>query len=180
MAELVEKVYAAALFDAAEESGALEEVRSELTILNSIFGENPAFLQLLSSPAVTVGEKHAMLKDTVESKIHGHLFNFLRILSDKGRAALFPRMTTEFEALYRVKRNLLHVEAVTAVTLTTGQLQKLEEKLVGMTGKRILLENKVDPAILGGVILKYNHSEIDGSARERLNGLRTALKNIIA
>lgn len=180
MAELVEKVYASALFEAAEEENVLEEIRGQLEALNGIFSADFQYLRLLSSPAVTEEEKHSLLKESLEGRIHTLLYHFLLILSDKGRTERFPAITEEFEALYRKKMGLLGVEAVTAVALSDVQKEKLRLKLSALTGKTVLLQNTVDPKTLGGVILRYSNREIDGSVRERLNGLRKSLKGVIA
>jgi len=180
MAELIRKVYAEALFGAALEDGVLETVRFELDQLNGLFKESPEFLTMLASPALTPAEKGSILETTFGGRVSMHLYNFLRILSDKGRAEAFPEIAEEFRTLCRDHDGIILVEASTAVPMTDGQKAKLSEKLAAMTGKKIELKNLVDPALLGGVVLRYEGSEVDGSVKERLSALRRRLRGTIA
>lgn len=180
MAELIQKVYAEALFGAALEDGVLDTVRKELDELNGLFGESPEFLTMLSSPALTPAEKGGILETTFGGKVEAHLYNFLRILADKGRASAFPAIAEEFHTLCRDHDGVILVEASTAVPMTEEQKTKLSEKLCAKTGKKIELKNIVDPALLGGMVLRYEGSEIDGSVKERIHSLRRRLQNTIA
>lgn len=180
MAELIRKVYAEALFGAALEDGVLEPVRKELEELNGLFKDSPEFLTMLSSPALTPAEKSSVIENVFGGKVEAHLYNFLRILSDKGRAEAFPEIVEEFRDLCRDHDGIILVEASTAVPMTEAQKAKLCEKLAVSTGKKIELKNIVDPSLLGGVVLRYEGSEIDGSVKERMNSLRQKLRSTIA
>ena len=126
------------------------------------------------------GDKQKILKETFAGSVEEMLYNFLRILSDKRRMGLFLSIADQFGALYRQHLGLLEVEAVTAVAMSENQKQKLRDKLSELTGKQILLQNSVDASILGGVILKYNNQEINGSVREKLSALRHQIRGVIA
>lgn len=180
MAELIRKVYAEALFGAALEDGVLDTVRKELDELDGLFAGSPEFLTMLASPALTPAEKSGILETTFGGKVEAHLYNFLRILSDKERAGAFPQIAGEFRALCRDHDGILLVKASTAVPMDDSQKAKLSEKLAAMTGKKIELKNIVDPALLGGMVLRYEGSEIDGSVKERIHSLRRRLQNTIA
>lgn len=180
MAELAEKIYGDALFQSAMEDNKLEEIKIQLETLAKAFEAEPQFLTMMDSPAMDAGDKQKILKETFEGKVEGILYNFLRILCDKRRMGLFFAIAETFFALYRQQLGLLEVEAVTAVPLTDVQHKRLAEKLSGLTGKKILLHNQVDASIVGGVILRYDHKEIDGSVREKLASLRQQIRGVIA
>ena len=91
MAELIQKVYAQALFDAAVEDGLLEQVRSELETLTGICASQPPFLTILASPAISREEKAEILHNTIDGKVQPILYNFFRILADEQRAGLLPQ-----------------------------------------------------------------------------------------
>lgn len=180
MAELAEKIYGDALFQSALEENKLEQVKAELDALTAVFQAEPAFLAMMDSPAMDAGDKQKILKETFAGSVEEMLYNFLRILSDKRRMGLFLSIADQFGALYRQHLGLLEVEAVTAVAMSENQKQKLRDKLSELTGKQILLQNSVDASILGGVILKYNNQEINGSVREKLSALRHQIRGVIA
>ena len=88
---------------------------------------------------------------------------------------LLPGCAEQFRSLYNEERGLLPVTATSAVALTEGQKQALIEKLSGLTGKTILLENRVDERLMGGVKVNYDGKELDGSVAGRLEALRRVL-----
>ena len=172
MAELAQAVYAKALFDAAAEAGRLNEVQEEVRGLCTAFEEAPQFLAMLASPALTPLEK-------LEARLSPMVYNFMRILSDKGRTPLFSKIAGIFYDLCRKEAGILLVTAVSAVPLSIAQQQKLCEKLAAATGKRIQLENTVDKSLLGGILLRYEGAEVDGSVKERLSSLRRRLQGVV-
>lgn len=180
MAELAENIYGDALFQSALEENCLDQVKQQLKTLTGVFREEPQFLTMMDSPAMDAEDILKILRETFEGKIEDILFNFLRILCDKRRMELFLPIAQRFDALYRQHLGLLEVEAVTAVPLTDSQQKRLTEKLSSLTGKQVLLCNQVNASIIGGVILKYDHKEIDGSVREKLSSMRHQIRGIIA
>ncbi len=180
MAELAEKIYGDALFQAAMEDNKLDTIKAQMDILRDVFQKETAFLSLMDSPAVDASDKQKIMEETFGGKLEGILYNFLRILCDKRRMRLFFLISNCFDTLYRQQLGLLEVEAVTAVPLSEDQLQRLREKLSRLTGNEILLRNKVDVSIIGGVILKYDNREVNGSVREGLDGLRHQIRGVIA
>lgn len=180
MAELAEKIYGEALFQAALEDNKLDKIKAQMDTLRDVFQRETAFLSLMDSPAVGASDKQKMMEETFGGKIEGILYNFLRILCDKRRMRLFFLISNCFDALYRRQLGRLEVEAVTAVPLSEDQLQRLREKLSQLTGKEILLKSRVDVSIIGGVILKYDNREVNGSVCGKLDGLRRQIRGIIA
>ena len=179
MAELVQKVYAQALFDAACEENILEQVKAELENLNSIFSETPVFLSLLSSPAVTDIEKEEMLSSTIKNHVEPILYNFMRLLSIKQRASYFFKIVECFTEIYRDFCGYITVTAVTAVPMNDNQKEKLSARLSKMTGKKILLDCQIDSSVIGGVLLRYDGHELDGTVRQQLDTLHDTLNRMI-
>ncbi|MEG2597257.1 MAG: ATP synthase F1 subunit delta, partial [Oscillospiraceae bacterium] len=103
----------------------------------------------------------------------------IHILCDKRRMYLFSKIAEEFLALYREHHRILMVTAISAVPLTEDQLKRLTVKLSGATQKKVTLQNQVDPTIIGGIVLQYDHKEIDGSVKEKLERLRQQIRTVI-
>lgn len=179
MAELAQAVYAKALFDAAAEAGRLSEAEEEIRGLSAAFEDAPQFLAMLASPALTPAEKQTILKDTLEGRLSPMVYNFMRILSDKGRTPLFSKIAEIFYDLCRKEAGILLVTAVSAVPLSDAQQEKLCQKLAAATGRRIQLENTVDKTLLGGILLRYEGTEVDGSVKERLSSLHRRLQGVV-
>jgi len=180
MAELAEKIYADALFSSAVEENRLEEVKADLEGVCEAFKENTAFFGMMDSPTFEKEEKVKILKEVFEGKTEILLYNFIRLLCDKKRMSLFSKIAESFFASYRDYHGFLEVNAVSAVALSDGQKEKLKEKLSALTGKKILLKNKIDTSVIGGVILRYDNKEIDGSVQKKIDSLREAVRGVIA
>jgi|O1111metagenome_2_1110795.scaffolds.fasta_scaffold06315_2 F-type H+-transporting ATPase subunit delta len=172
--------YAASLFEVGVEENCLDTLWEELSALNDIFCQNPEFLKLLAAPILAHEEKARIIGSTFEGKVSVYALNFVRILADKGRIAQFSQVVAAFQKLYNKHNNIQDVTAVTAVPLKPELALKLQKRLEELTGKRIVLQNQVDPAILGGVVLKLDNDLIDDSVRARLEGLKKQLSATIA
>lgn len=180
MAQAVEKVYADALFELSVEEDTLDVTFEELKALKVIFDENKELTELLASPIVSEDEKHTILKNVFEGRVSQTTFNFLCVVADKGRAAYFAKMTEVFRELYNKNKGILDVEVVTSEPLSEELEKKLVSKLEASTGKKVNITKTVDKSILGGIIVRYENSEIDGSIRKRLDDMRKNIDSIIA
>ena len=172
------KEYGRALFMLAEECGSTERVLDDVCTANEIFRENPKYVKLLDTPAITKAEKLSLVDGAFSSLDEG-LVNLIKILCERHSVFTFPEVTKEFSALYDASRGIERVEAVTAVAMTPSQLERMCERLSAMTGKKIIIKNTVAPEILGGVKLRYSGTQLDGSVKTRLKTFEKSLKNTV-
>ena len=107
--------------------------------------------------------------------VHVYVLHLLKLLCRRSALGLLPGALEQYKVLLYAQRGILPVEAVSAVPLTEEQRQALTDRLSAKTGKTILLENTLDPALLGGVKLRYEGKELDGTAAGRLSALRRSL-----
>ncbi len=180
MAGKLEKVYADALFELAIEDNTLDEIYNEMIAVCNVLNENPDFVKLLGIPTVSNEEKKSLISNCFEGKVCDKVFNFLNVLCDNGRFKYYSSITDEFKALYNDKNGILEVEVVTTSSLSDNLRQKLLEKLSKNSGKKIILNEKIDPSIMGGIVLKYNNTQIDASVKARLDNMRQQIDSIIA
>lgn len=177
MAERAETIYARSLFETANEADILEEIKAGLDVVSESFSQNPDFVKLLASPAVPKTEKFGMLDAVFGGKLPIYLDNFFKILAQNGRISCLSGIKAEFDALYFREKNILAVTAVTAVELSAPLREKLCKRLEEATGKTVWLTEKVDPSVLGGILLRYDNKELDGTVRQRLNRLRQMVQS---
>ncbi len=173
----VGSVYAQALYDLAREEGLGKRILEELWALNESFSQNPEYLRLLSTPNLSKDERIQILDDGFKGKLQPYVLNFLKILTEKGYVRRFADCCEAYRELYNEDNGILPVRAVTAVPMTDAQKAKLSEKLAGLTGKTIELQNTVDPECLGGVRLDYDGKRVDDTVQHRLYAVRSLLKN---
>ena len=175
----VGSVYGEALYDLAKAEDLSDRILKELEVLNQSFGEEPGFLRLLSAPNVSKEERCSVVDQSFRDKVHPYILNFLKILTERGYAKQYFACMEAFICQYNVDNNILPVKAVSAVALTNEQIARLEEKLSNLTGKKACVENKVDPQCLGGVLLDYDGTQVDGSVASRIEKIRKLLKNTV-
>ena len=175
----VGSVYGQALYELACEEDLEKVILDELTALDESFHQEPGFIKLLGSHAISKAERIQVLDDSFRGKINIYLLNFLKILTEKGYMHHFTHCREAYTRLYNEKHNILSVRAVTAVAMTDGQLDALTQKLTRMTSKTIRLANRVDPTCLGGVRLDYDGQRLDDTVSHRLDSVRELLKNTV-
>ena len=175
----IANAYGGALYSLAHEEDLTDSILQELTVLAESFRQEPDFLRLLSSPALTKQERCAVLDDSFQGKLHIYVLNFLKILTEKGYCGHFHQCCSAYRELYNKDHGILPVTAVTAVPLSGDQVQRLTEKLSKITGKQIALVNRTDPSVLGGMRLDYDGKQVDDTVCHRLENLRQLLKNTV-
>ena len=170
--------YGKGLFLLTEECGSTEVVLSDVLAVYGILKENPEYVKLLDTPAITKAEKLALIDEAFAS-LDACVKNLIKILCEKHSVFAFPEVKRTYCALYDESRGIEHVEAVTAVAMSEEQISRMAEKLSSMTSKKIIIKNTVTPEILGGVKLRYSGRQLDGSVKTRLDQFEKSLKNTV-
>ena len=181
MANSVENVYSTALFELCEEQDILESTYDELEQVTKIVfdGSLSEFVELLSSPLISFEQKQKVLTDVFGGKVGDTLLDFLCVLTQKGRFRSLPAITDTFRQMYYEKKNILEVTAITVQPLSEKLRKKLTDKLQSVSGKSIILHEKQDKSILGGIVLRYANTEIDSSVRTKLDSIKAQIDSII-
>lgn len=176
----VAKRYAKALFDLALETKKLEEVKNDLMVIR---GAHHAQLSLLLASPVVSGEKKNQLFDAVFAQhIQPLTQSFFRLIFHKGRAVVIQNIVDSFLDMYRQHKGIRVVEVTTAVAVSdevrAAILKQLEENSM-LKGMSIELKEKVDPSILGGLVVQVDDKLFDASIRHDLQFIkRQFIKNM--
>ena len=171
--------YAQALYDLAKDEGLGARILEELSVLKTVFTENPQYSKLLSIPDLPKQERCDILDQAFRGKVHPYVLNFMKILTEKGYMRHFADCCRLFRQQYNKDKGILPVVAVTKLPLSDELRRKLTDKLTVVTGKTIDLECRVDPECLGGVRLELDGIQVDGTVRHRLDEIRKLLKNTV-
>jgi len=172
-------VYGQALYDLAKAESLSDEILRQLEVLREAFDREPDFLRLLAAPNLSKEERCGILDDSFREKVHPYVLNFLKILTEKGYSRQFPNCAEAYREQYNLDNDILPVKAVTAISLTPEQARKLSEKLSAITGKTVVLQNRVEPGILGGVRLDYDGKRLDDTVAHRLDAIRGMLSSTV-
>ena len=169
--EEIAEVYARALFEVAKERDILDEIHDDLGAFTTALEENRELAVFFFSPYFSSEEK----KDGLERAVTGAdpiFMNFLETLLERHRMPVIFRMRTRFEQLWDEEKKLLPVEITSSVQLDKAIVQSIGERIGEQTGQKVELSSKVDPEILGGLVVRVGNFVLDASIRNRLNQLR--------
>lgn len=172
------KSYGDALFMLADELNQADEMKDDLSTLCKTISENPDYLKLLDTPALS-REERVKLADEAFDGLNKNLVNLVKILIERRVAYLIFKIRDAYMSAYDVSRGIERVEAITVLPLTDIQLSKLQNKLANITGKQIIIKNTIDSSILGGMKLRYLGIQIDGSVKTKLDNFEQSLKDIV-
>ncbi|MBR4016529.1 MAG: ATP synthase F1 subunit delta [Oscillospiraceae bacterium] len=172
-------VYGRSLYLLASEEGLEEQILQELSVLESVFAQEPDYLKLLSARNLPKQERLDVLQESFGGKVHTYVLNFLKLLTEKGYMTHFLDCCRAYREQYNEEKGILQVNVVSAVALSQEQKQKLTEKLTAMTGKQVFLVCREDPTVLGGIRLAYDGIEVDGTVQNRLQAVEKTLRNTV-
>ncbi|MBR1750990.1 MAG: F0F1 ATP synthase subunit delta [Ruminococcus sp.] len=180
MAQAVENIYAEAVYELGVETNSLDDIYEEISALKTVFEENGELTELLSSPSLGEGEKQGILKNIFEGRVSDITFNFLCVLSDKGRVSYFSKIADVLHKLYNDDKGIMEAEVITSQPLSEALEEKLVKKLCDKSGKKVVINKKVDKSIIGGIIVRFDDRELDSSLKKRLEDLRRSIDSTIA
>ena len=171
---VVARTYARALFEAAKDAGRIDEVRDQLTSFVEAVDEVPELRWLIRNPELDPPTKAAAL-DAVLEGADELIRNFVRVVTEKGRAAQLDEIAREYEALVAAEEQILSVELTTAYELSDDEAAAIVKQIEEASGQRVEAARTVDPGLIGGLVLKAGSLEVDSSVRGRLDRLRRDL-----
>jgi F-type H+-transporting ATPase subunit delta len=171
--------YASALLDLAEGEGVTADVERDLTAFEGMIAESKDLVRLVKSPAFSAEEQLAALSALLDKAgITGLAANFVKLATRNRRLFVLPDMIKAFRALLAEKRGEETAEVTSAAALSDEHVAALKEALSASTGKTINVAAKVDPALIGGLVVKVGSRMIDTSLRTKLNSLKFAMKEV--
>ncbi|MBA3365442.1 MAG: ATP synthase F1 subunit delta [Actinobacteria bacterium] len=172
---VAERVYARALFDAAQNQERLEPVREELAYFVESTRDVPELRALMLNPQLDPRAKVSALEGLLEDADE-LVRNFVLVVTERGRGGELEDMQREFERLAAAESGQLDVELTTAFELSDEDAARILEQIERASGRSVQATRKVDPSLIGGVVLRAGSQRVDASVRGRLEKLRQELK----
>lgn len=169
--------YATALFELARDEGKLEAVQASLATMREALAESDDLKRLVASPLVSRGDAGKAIAATAQVLgLDPLTTRFLGVIAANHRLRALGATIRDFQTLAARHRGETSAEVVSAHPLDDNQVATLKTRLKSMVGSEVAVDLKVDPAILGGLIVRLGSRQIDGSIRTKLNTLATAMK----
>ena len=169
--------YATALFELALESNAIDAVRTDLDKFDKLVNEIGDLDRLVRSPVFTAEEQTRAVGSVLDQAgIGGLAGKFIRLVASNRRLFASREMIRGFKGLVAKHKGEVTAQVTVAEPLSDARLNEIKSALKSVTGKDVVVDVKVDPAIIGGLIVKVGSRMIDSSLRTKLNALKHAMK----
>src|SRR5690625_2979865 len=169
------KRYADALFQLAEENNLTSEFVSELDVVETVFEQNESLAPLLASPDVKTTDKLALI-DTAFNSIHVFIKNEFKMMVERNRSNVILQMIQEFKNLYNEKNSIAHAVVTSVRSLSADELSNVEETFKKLLNKSaLIIENKVDASLLGGIRIRVGNTIYDGTLSNKLRRIEQNL-----
>jgi F-type H+-transporting ATPase subunit delta len=169
--------YATALFDLAQETNAIDAVKADLERFNGLVAESSDLTRLVRSPVFSADEQLQALSAVLErAEIGGLAAKFLKLVTTNRRLFAVRDMVKAYRQLAAEHKGEATAEVTVAERLKDEHVAALRSALKAVSGKDVDLDIRIDPAIIGGLVVKLGSRMVDTSLRTRLNAIRHAMK----
>lgn len=165
--------HAQAVFQIALETGQLDRWQSDLEAMAGVL-QDAEVVAFLENPRISHERKTELLRVALRGVAPAAL-NLARLLAAKNRLRMVPNLTTEYRRLVHIQKGIVQVDVVAAVPLTEPEKERIGRGVAAITGKTVMLDLKIDPEIIGGLVVRMEDKLMDGSVRTRLRDLRRSL-----
>lgn len=171
------KRYAKALFAVGKEDGAFADYAGVLNEMGRMFTEQSDVADALTNPLYPEDVRLKVMEGLVKALgTPAVMVNFCKLLVEKKRAGILPEIADVYQAMVDQDRNLVRGTVVSASTLAPEMNEKIKATMEKITGKQVELTNRIDPAIIGGMVAKVGDLVLDGSIKSQLAGLKESIK----
>jgi F-type H+-transporting ATPase subunit delta len=171
----VADVYAAALFELASEADAVDEVRDELAGLVGLVEREPGFAAFAASAAVDDDDRARSLEAIFRGRLSDRVLNTLLVMNERGRLGLIHALWRAFVLRLETERGQIETLATSAVELNPAERTQVEQLAANLSGAKPLITYRVDPALIGGLVLQVGDQRFDYSVRRHLQAARVQL-----
>lgn len=168
--------YAEALLVAAQRAGVVDAVAESYAVLAEQMAANAGLQSFLHAPHVPERDKKALMERALGGRIEPLLLTFFEMLLDKGRIVHVRDIQKEFARLVEESQGVQRAVVTTAIPLPEDLAARLQANLAKMTGRTIILDRKIDPAVIGGVSVTMGDEILDGTVRTGLDRMRQKLE----
>jgi F-type H+-transporting ATPase subunit delta len=169
--------YATAIFELALEAGTLDQIRNELDAFDALAASNPDLTRLIRSPVFGAEEQSKALAAVLDrAGISGLAAQFLKLVTANRRLFAVREIIKAFRALVARHKGEVTAQVTVAEQLNDARLGEIKDALAAVTGKHVQVDLRVDPSIIGGLIVKLGSRMVDSSLRTKLNAIKHAMK----
>lgn len=172
----IARIYAEALLSAADKRQQTQEILEQLeSLVHDVLDREPAFALLLASAVFGRDKKREALRRAFEGRINETLYNFLLVLNDHERLGVIREIAVVMREIHERRAGRIPVQVRAAAPLADDQRERLRQELREKFGREPVLDVRIDPELLGGLVVRVEDWVYDGSVRARLERIRKQL-----
>ncbi|NJR52679.1 MAG: F0F1 ATP synthase subunit delta [Leptolyngbyaceae cyanobacterium CSU_1_3] len=176
-AEVLEP-YAQALLSLGQSSDLTDRFGEDASSILAAFNDSPDLREFLASPIVNLEAKRTVLQQVFGEQVHSYVQNFLNLLVDRRRIGFLEGICRQYQSLLRKLKQTVLAEVTSAIDLSDDQKHTICEKVKAMTAaNQVDIETRIDPDLIGGVIIKVGSQVIDASLRGQLRRISFRLSS---
>ncbi len=172
-------LYGRSLYDLAKEEGLSEEILSQMKTVGDILRDNPEYVSLLSEPSIPMQERLSLVDKAFSEDLQPYLLNFMKILLERGMLRGYQESYRMFRKMYNEDHSITDALVISAVPLTDDQREKLKGRLEQISGKTVIMKERLDEKVLGGIRIEMDGRTLDGTVSGRLSALRKKVKEVV-
>ena len=172
-------LYGKSFYDLAKEEKITKEVLEEMELVKALFKENPDYIRLLLEPSIPKKERLSLLDQAFSEELQPYLLNFLKVLLEKGLLRSYSECYKTYKKRYQEDEGITDALVVSAVALSEEQKAALITKLEKLCQKKIILSEKIDPEVLGGLKVEVDGKTLDGTVSGRLKEIRKNVNEVV-
>ena len=171
----IAKNYAEALLDLAQKDGDLAKWGRLIDQMAEAMNSDAKLAGFLASPRIAAGDKNKLLATALEGQVPQTFLRFLQALVKNRRQLLIPQVATEYHSLVDIVENRVHAAVTVAKPASEADQKIIAERLSKVVGKTVVPHFYVNPAVLGGLVVRVGDTVLDGSVRRRLARLKSQM-----
>ena len=175
MYEYLDRRYALALYQVAEEKGKVEEYLRDLREICELMYENKEFYEVIKHPQISTSKKKKTFVNIFKGKIDEELLSFLILLIEKDRILYLKEKLNEMEKIHLERKNTLIAKVKSVIPLTEEQNNELVKNLQNKYDKKIVLQKEIDKSIIGGLYVRVGNDVIDGTIKSKLDEMKALM-----
>ncbi len=167
--------YAKAFFSLGKEQNRLEILHQDIGKVYALCRQSDDFMQLLENPVILTSQKKEIFREIFHSRISELTLRFILLIAENHRETEIPGICRNFVDMVRADQGIVPATVTTAEKLSGDTMEKIKQSLEKETGKKIELTDKVNPSLIGGVVLRLEDLQFDGSIATQLKKIRSAM-----
>ncbi len=176
MSHTVARRYARALYEEAAHKECVASIDEDVAMIQASLDASPELARFFADPVISADKKRSVIQKLFASRVHAVMLSFLNLLVEKRRENVFPEVATSYRSLRDEQLNIVRAEARVALPLNDAEHKQLGDALEALTGRTVMLTTRVDPSLIGGVIVRVGDTVYDRSVQNQLTQLKGQLE----